>query len=88
MDDKVEAVLAAYHERMREEGEMMRRGGAGGAEWRDKVLLAVGPDAGRLINILARSWENTDFDYDITSVAKVQFEHLLNAIGRDQSGPD
>jgi predicted O-methyltransferase YrrM len=55
MDDKVEAVLAAYHQRMREEREMMQRGGAGGADWRDRVLLAVGPDAGRLINILARS---------------------------------
>jgi hypothetical protein len=44
--------------------------------------------ARRRINILARSWENTDFDYNITSVAKVQFEHLRNAIGRDQSGPD
>jgi hypothetical protein len=44
--------------------------------------------ARRKINILARSWENTDFDYDITSVAKVQFEHLFNAIGQDQSGPD
>jgi hypothetical protein len=44
--------------------------------------------ARRKINILARSWENTDLDYNITRVAKVQFEHLLNAIGRDQSGPD
>jgi hypothetical protein len=44
--------------------------------------------ARRKINILARSWENTDFDYDITSVAKVQFEHLFNAIRWDQGGPD
>jgi hypothetical protein len=47
-----------------------------------------GKIARRKINILARSRENTDFNYDITSVAQVQFEHLLDALGRDQSGPD
>ncbi|MDC0712584.1 DUF1442 domain-containing protein [Stigmatella sp. ncwal1] len=57
MDAKVTAVLDAYHERMREEDR--RRNEApptGGPEnWRDQVLLAVGPDSGKLINILARS---------------------------------
>ena len=56
MDDKVTAVLAAYHERMREEEKTRRQGPARGADdWRDRMLLAVGPDTGRLINILARS---------------------------------
>ena len=56
MDDKVKAVLDAYHARMREEEKVMRAPPATGAgDWRDKVLLAVGPDTGRLINILARS---------------------------------
>ncbi|ATB32626.1 O-methyltransferase [Melittangium boletus] len=51
------AVLDAYHERMREEDgrrqEAPRTGGP--ADWRDQVLLAVGPDTGKLLNILARS---------------------------------
>jgi predicted O-methyltransferase YrrM len=56
MDDKVKAVLEAYHARMREEEKVMRAPPATGAgDWRDKVLLAVGPETGRLINILARS---------------------------------
>ena len=55
MDDKATAVLELYHQRMRDEGERMRSGQLGAGDWRDKVLLAVGPDSGRLINILARS---------------------------------
>jgi predicted O-methyltransferase YrrM len=55
MDDKTAAVLELYHQRMRDEGERMRSGQLGQGDWRDQVLLAVGPDAGRLINILARS---------------------------------
>jgi predicted O-methyltransferase YrrM len=57
MDEKVAAVLEAYNRRMAEEREMFRSGrvGGGDGDWRDKVLLAVGPDTGRLINILARS---------------------------------
>ena len=57
MDDKAKAVLAAYHERMREEQARMRSGasGAGGGDWRDRVLLAVGPETGQLINIIASS---------------------------------
>jgi predicted O-methyltransferase YrrM len=57
LDDRVQGVLDVYHERMRAEREAMRAGrlGAGSRDWRDEVLLAVGPDAGRLINILARS---------------------------------
>lgn len=55
MDENVSAVLAAYHQRMRDEGERMRGGALGPGDWRDKVLLAVGPETGQLINILARS---------------------------------
>jgi predicted O-methyltransferase YrrM len=56
MDDKVTAVLEAYHQRMADEREQMRGAGpSGGGDWRDRVLLAVGPDAGQLINLLARS---------------------------------
>ena len=50
MDDKVKSVLALYHERMREEDRT--RGSGGGL---DQRLLAVGPDTGQVINILARS---------------------------------
>jgi predicted O-methyltransferase YrrM len=62
MDAKVTAVLDAYHERMKKEHETMFRGPppAGstpprGVDFRDQVLLAVGPAAGELINILASS---------------------------------
>ncbi len=57
MDDKVTAVLALYDERMRQEAAQMRQGGApgGAVDWRDRVLLAVGPETGQLINILAKS---------------------------------
>jgi predicted O-methyltransferase YrrM len=57
MDDRATAVLAAYHERMREEQAQMRSGAlsAGGDDWRDRVLRAVGPETGHLINIIASS---------------------------------
>jgi predicted O-methyltransferase YrrM len=62
MDDRMTAVLDAYHERMREERESRRdrppgSGSPGGGpdDWRDRQLLAVGPETGRLINIIARS---------------------------------
>jgi predicted O-methyltransferase YrrM len=57
MDERVTAVLESYHERIREEHEGRREGPPpGGAEdWRDRALLAVGPETGQLINILARS---------------------------------
>ena len=48
MDDKVAAVLAAYHERMRLEE-------ANRAADMNQTLLAVGPESGQLINILAKS---------------------------------
>lgn len=49
MDDKVKNVLALYHERIREEDKTRGSGGL------DQRLLAVGPDTGQVINILARS---------------------------------
>ncbi len=56
MDDKVKAVLKAYHARIRDEEKARHEPNATRAgDWRDKALLAVGPDTGRLINILARS---------------------------------
>jgi predicted O-methyltransferase YrrM len=56
MDDKVKAVLEAYHARIRDEEKARHEPNATRAgDWRDKALLAVGPDTGRLINILARS---------------------------------
>ena len=60
MDDRISAVLDAYHERMRgeriERSDGPKRSGTQ-TDWRDRHLLAVGPDTGRLINILARSLE-------------------------------
>lgn len=57
MDDKVTAVLDAYHERMREEARTRGEGAPAGAEddWLNRRLLAVGPQTGRLLNILAKS---------------------------------
>jgi predicted O-methyltransferase YrrM len=54
MDAKVQAVLDAYHERIAAES---AGGWAPGSrvelEWRDRVLLAVGPETGQLLQILA-----------------------------------
>src|SRR5580693_10131132 len=58
MDEKVTAVLAEYHVRMADEHKRMREGSFGPGDWRDKVLLAVGPQTGQLINILAKSLKN------------------------------
>src|SRR6185503_19591372 len=54
MDEKMQAVLDAYHVRMREEERLREGRGPGGEDWRDRSLLAVGPETGRLINIVAR----------------------------------
>jgi predicted O-methyltransferase YrrM len=61
MDEKVTAVLDAYHERIADENRRWReafaageRRGPGGGSM-DNALLAVGPDTGQLINIMARS---------------------------------
>ena len=57
MDDKMQAVLDAYHARadaeMRQLRERPPKGGM--AEVVDQLLLAVGPDTGRLLYVLAKS---------------------------------
>lgn len=54
MDKQIQAVLADYHERIQAERE--GRGSAPqGPDWRNQAFLAVGPETGQLINILARS---------------------------------
>jgi predicted O-methyltransferase YrrM len=57
MDKKVAAVLDVFHERIRAENEERRESSAsaGARNWLDRALLAVGPDSGQLINILAKS---------------------------------
>jgi len=57
MDDKVTAVLDAYHELIREEQKTRREtpSAAGRDSGQDRWMRAVGPETGRLINILARS---------------------------------
>ena len=57
MDEKVQAVLDAYHARMREEEKLREGQGPRGEDWRDRSLLAVGPETGRLINIVAHRLE-------------------------------
>jgi len=54
MDDKVTAVLESYHQRIEDEREGRFDDSATGGG-RDRYLLPVGPESGRLINILARS---------------------------------
>jgi predicted O-methyltransferase YrrM len=55
MDDKITAVLDNYHELIREQRSKPRETPAEGEQ--DRRLLAVGPNTGQLINILARSLE-------------------------------
>jgi predicted O-methyltransferase YrrM len=59
MDSNITAVLDAYHARMDEERETRHQATLAGLKdaLRDSFMLAVGPDTGRLINILARSLE-------------------------------
>ncbi|ASW08938.1 MULTISPECIES: DUF1442 domain-containing protein [unclassified Rhizobium] len=56
MDQKIEAVLEAYHELIREEQSKPREMPPGGRDGgQDRRLRAVGPETGRFINILAKS---------------------------------
>jgi predicted O-methyltransferase YrrM len=57
MDDKISAVLDVYHERIGRERAERSKGQPTEAGWRDQQLLAVGPETGQLINILARSFQ-------------------------------
>jgi len=52
MEDKISAVLDGFHQRIASEQAQPR---PSSPEDRDARLLAVGPETGRLINILARS---------------------------------
>ena len=57
MDARMQAVLDEYHARAEREMKELRENPPKGgmAEVVDQLLLAVGPDTGRLLNILARS---------------------------------
>ena len=55
MDDKIKAVLADYHEKIREERESHRQSPPGSNDGGQHRFMAVGPDPGQFINILARS---------------------------------
>ena len=56
MDQKIEAVLEAYHGLIREEHSKPREMPPGGRDGgQDRRLRAVGPETGRFINILAKS---------------------------------
>ncbi|NSZ60032.1 DUF2218 domain-containing protein (plasmid) [Agrobacterium tumefaciens] len=56
LDERVSAVLDAYHTRMREERAGPRVEPPGGRDGgQDQRMRAIGPDTGRLLNILARS---------------------------------
>ncbi len=55
MDEKVMAVLDAYHERMHRERK--EREGKNSGDFLDKHMLSVGPDTGQFINVIARSMD-------------------------------
>ncbi|PYD59371.1 methyltransferase [Novacetimonas maltaceti] len=56
MDDRIRAVLALYHARMAEERHRPREEAPGGRDGgQDQRMRAIGPDTGRVLNILARS---------------------------------
>ena len=56
MDDKISAVLDAYHQRIAEEKNTPRDMAPGGRDGgADQRMRAVGPETGRFLNILARS---------------------------------
>ncbi|HEX7852951.1 MAG TPA: DUF1442 domain-containing protein [Sphingobium sp.] len=52
MDDRIQTVLDLYHARIAEERERPMS-----ADDRDERLLAVGPETGQLINIIARGYQ-------------------------------
>ena len=57
MDDRATAVLDAYHQRLNEERRRMGPDGPPDAGSLDQMLLAVGPDTGQLLHVLAGSLE-------------------------------
>ena len=55
MDTKIHAVLDTYHARLAEERAARTQDGPRDEEWRNRQLLAVGPETGKLLNTLAKS---------------------------------
>lgn len=55
MDDKIIEVLNDYHERIREERNRPREASPGERDGGQDRFMAVGPNTGQLINVLARS---------------------------------
>lgn len=56
MDDRIRTVLDLYHARMAEERSRPRQEPPGGRDGgQDQCMRAIGPDTGRMLNILARS---------------------------------
>ena len=55
MDDKITHVLDIFHDRIAAEQRERESNPGGNLADRDQRLLAVGPETGRLINIIARS---------------------------------
>lgn len=58
MDARIQSVLDIYHARIAEERAQPRQSPPGGQDgWHDDRMRAVGPETGRLLNILACSLE-------------------------------
>lgn len=56
MDDKIQAVLTLYHERMQQERSQSRVEAPGGRDGgHDQRMRSIGPETGQLLNILAKS---------------------------------
>ncbi|CAN7795058.1 DUF1442 domain-containing protein [Caballeronia sp. LjRoot34] len=55
MDDQIQAVLDSYHERIREEKlDRVKRPELRDSRGNDQLMRAVGPETGRLLNMLAK----------------------------------
>jgi predicted O-methyltransferase YrrM len=57
MDEKIAAVLDAYHQRIQQERMQPREAPGGRDGGQDQRMRAVGPQTGQLLNILARSFK-------------------------------
>ncbi|MGF1276690.1 O-methyltransferase [Acetobacter pasteurianus] len=56
MDDKIQAVLTLYHERIQQERSLPRVEAPGGRDGgHDQRMRSIGPETGQLLNILAKS---------------------------------
>ncbi|WP_180899766.1 O-methyltransferase [Martelella soudanensis] len=87
MDDKITAVLQAYHEKISEERENRHKARPGGEDGGQHRFMAVGPDTGQFINILARGLEaptileiGTSFGYSgiwLADAARASGGHVI-----------